>query len=1070
MLRQGIFTTPRGSMYSIFEVNESNFYRFDITEDGAQFHIDYESVIYSQVRRKKTYEYGDRTIYNEYSTILREANSVNAQSIPETPRWDNGKFIQKYTKEDPKQNFLYVTEMINGNVGSVTIQYKGYTIVLDTLQMVYGVKLEPINFLDYKEVGIASKNTSNITTPYLPLKLLKAKYDIAHIDNERFDVVTDVEKAREYLKTFVTSAEPLRGFDTETTGTDVSMYGDDKLVGVILAWSEHDSIYFPFRHQKFTNLPIEFLAEIVEAMNKVWERLIAHNFSFDYQVMLKEGYHVKCKWDSMQLSWIINPVMEKGVHGLKELVNEITGKVYLELTDIFISSKLIDFSALPIDIVKVYACPDGSNVITVFKNLLQKLPSVQDRLLNLECDLVPLKAEQEYYGMRVDVKRYEEQYVNCNYILDVLIKAFRTMTHVTGNINSADVLRDLLYNKMRCKVLQRTPTGLASTSGATISKLAHQKASTPHNITQDIVDLNGKVVIKAKDLSESKYPVLLILDKYREYNKRKTAFYARFERTMKTGRIFFWINQNGAASGRQSSPMHQLPPELKDVMLSDTPHHKFWGPDYSQVELRMIAYLAGERELIELCKNPDNDIHRVIGSLISNKEMWEITPEERSIGKRRNFGVVYLISGFGLAGQIKGPGYTMQDVMFCQQQLDEFYHRFPRINRYLARNKNFVLTHGYMETKIMKRRRLFKEIFDPDITSRRKASLLRQANNMPVQGTAADLLKQAEVNFWNYIHNKGWDKLTEEGFPLVRPMLSIHDEVLISAHESIPIEEIVTMITECMEISLDGAPPFFVQPACMESWGGHTDDSLAMPIKLRDKLIADYKETGISQITYETYKDVLDKYRDQILHDYMYDLINKYGTDYIAVGEHVRHPAFTFDLLDRYSKQLKSLDLSHEEKINEAAKLYIEEHVDGTYVAPEETSKETKESDRDKFFEEIEDSVRFDEYGNVIYEDTNEQDEYEESIYDDEQYIDYRISGEVMKVWETADVIMLDLNDVSKEDANKVIAEVYKSADTDGFYRVWLLYNNQTLDAKFNVETLDISHISEMICNYEKVG
>ena len=87
---------------------------------------------------------------------------------------------------------------------------------------------------------------------------------------------------------------------------------------------------------------------------------------------------------------------------------------------------------------------------------------------------------------------------------------------------------------------------------------------------------------------------MLILSKYKEYIKLKTAFYARFERTMTTGRVFFWINQWGAATGRQSSPMHQLPPDLKDCILSDSDDKDFWGPDYSQVELRMIAYLAGE--------------------------------------------------------------------------------------------------------------------------------------------------------------------------------------------------------------------------------------------------------------------------------------------------------------------------------------------------------------------------------------------------------------------------------------------------------------------------------------------
>ena len=155
--------------------------------------------------------------------------------------------------------------------------------------------------------------------------------------------------------------------------------------------------------------------------------------------------------------------------------------------------------------------------------------------------------------------------------------------------------------------------------------------------------------------------------------------------------------------------------------------------------------LAGEKDLIEMCTDPENDVHRVCASLITGKEMWEITPEERSIKKRVNFGVVYLISGYGLAGQLKGPGYTKEDVEFCQEQLDAFYKRFKRIDLYLKKNAIKVKTNGYMKT-YFNRIKYFKEIFDPDITNKKRASIIRQSNNMPVQGTAADVMKIAEVS------------------------------------------------------------------------------------------------------------------------------------------------------------------------------------------------------------------------------------------------------------------------------------------------------------------------------------
>ena len=154
----------------------------------------------------------------------------------------------------------------------------------------------------------------------------------------------------------------------------------------------------------------------------------------------------------------------------------------------------------------------------------------------------------------------------------------------------------------------------------------------------------------------------------------------------------------------------------------------------------MIAFLACEKDLTELCKDPENDIHRANGFLISGKEMWEISSEERKAGKRRNFGVVYLISAYGLAGQLFGAGYTKENVQFAQHQLDEFYDRFKRIKRYIAYNGVRVQTEGKIST-YFGRIKYFKEILDPEITSKKRASIIRQSNNMTVQGTAADYMK-----------------------------------------------------------------------------------------------------------------------------------------------------------------------------------------------------------------------------------------------------------------------------------------------------------------------------------------
>ena len=1138
MLRAGIFTTPTEA-YTVYEIDEPGFYRIDFLRGAASFQTDTDSVVYSQVHRKSTFVIGNADVYTDF---LRVQSSIETSKMTynRTSAWDDEhRFVTKVHGENKKLGYVSDVTMHNGNTIDSTLQGDGYAIHMYVQDPIYGVKLEPLNFSMYKQIGVTSDTLSDTEASdavFHSMEYLKRRYDISHIDAEDFVVATDVETARKRLREFDRNKYPIKGFDTETTGLDINLYGDDKMVGVILASDPHTSTYFPFRHTGDFNLPISFLKEIMEVAIRHQDHTVAHNKKFDREVMLMEGYDIRCKWDSMQLSIVLNPVIKKGAHSLKTLIDDLTGKHYLELDEIFINPKDINFAVLDVEHIRYYACSDATNAIILLQHQLEELPKHQYKLALLECDLADVKADMEFYGIRVDVKKYERQYRNCNYILEMLLKAFRQLTHEDGNINSPQVLLPLIYNKMKCKVLLRTKTGQPSTSSQAIKKLAKVKASTPHAITEDLTDLYGNVIVKASDLANARYPALVILAKYREYNKLKTAFYARFERTMKTGRIFFWVNQNGAATGRQSSPMHQLPPALKEVILSDAEDRDFWGPDFSQIELRMIAYLAGETELIELAKDPHNDIHRIIGSLITGKEMWAITSEERSVGKRRNFGVVYLISAMGLAGQIFGPGYTKENVEFCQQQLDDFYRHFKRIDRYIKGNAKKVKKNGYMTTRWYNRVRLFNEVFDPNIEPSKLASILRMANNVPVQGTAADYLKLAEVQMYEYIRNKGWNEL-KDGFPLVRMMLSIHDEIIISADQSIPYEEIVEMITNCMETPVDDAPPFFVQPARMASWADHSADELAMPIPFRDKIIADYNnthksiffnsyftlqipddikakidadmdtpsgelvkrywqdctlvfdhgdytrefvednvkaalfnyvESGFTTYRIDNYSALLKEYRDGELREYMHGLIAEYGTDYKIVGTKVRHPSLTHDLIGNYSKQLKGMDLTHEEKITEATRLYIEEMLnseDKVTIFKFNVPEAAKTTDKDRFTEQLEASVNFDRDGNVVYENAEDEDEFEDSYgYDpDPDDIIYRVNETPTFVWEMGDAIVFDVQDLKMENVDTVLKYIFTKKDDNGFYKVNLIYNNKLIDTKMHVETMDITEANALV-------
>lgn len=1073
MLIEGTFITP-DAVYSVYEINTTGFRRIDIVEEGATFHIDLDKVKYSMVNKKTTYTYGDSALYELYMDIKGRAISGKLTTTKENV-WDRGVFISRTRSTNKTGSVCIETESQNNVKKSERITVDNYTIFTYTADPLYDIKLDPLNISEYRSSHLSKDTilTDDPNLPYHSLETLLRKGEYDHIYDNDFVVADTLDVARRRMSEWVKSDEDVLGFDTETSGLEMDIADDGYVVGYILGETETKSTYFPFRHRGDFNLPSWFEQELLAQVKTQEHRLTAHNKKFDRKAVLKSGVDLRIRWCSYQLSLILDPMVGKDhPHDLKTLIWNLTHKKYPELTDIFINKKDIDFSVLPKELVHLYACADGSNAIILTKWQLARIPKGQLKLAEVECALSDLKCDQEYYGIRVDVKKYEKQYHNCIEVREKLIDAFRRITGEDGNINSGPVLQNLLYNKMKCDILLRTGTGQPSTSGAAIKKLAGKKTDTPRPIPPDIVDMDGKTVVKGKDLANAKYPALLILNEYRAYNKLITAFYARFERTMKTGRVFFWINQNGAASGRQSSPMHQLPPQLKECILSDADDRDFWGPDYSQVELRMIAYLAGEKDLIELCSDPDNDIHRVIGSLITGKEMWEITPAERTVGKRRNFGVVYKISAFGLAGQLYGPGYTQEQREFCQQQLDDFFKRFKRIRRYMSNNALYVQKNGFMKTKWLNRKRMFMEIFDPDLEPRKKASILRMSNNMPVQGTAADLLKMAEVQMYAYIRKKGWDVIMPDGFPMVRMMLSIHDEVIISAHKDVAYEEIIKMIREGMEIPVEGAPPFFVQPVKMDNWGDHASEGLVIPVKLRDKLIADYEETGESVINRDNYAEVVNTYNETILRDYMVDLVSKYGTDYKEVGMHVRHPVFTHELLGLYEKRIP-WDLEHVERINEAAKIYIEENIlgQGVHFTTMVNLVEDKEEDtgiKEELqiqYGELEDLVNYDKDGNIIFED-NEQQDVDDQWYDYEEDYEEVLADAKNKptyVYELGDCVVFDVNELKSADVNDLLKYIASKSVPDGFYRTFLIYNDVLLDTKLPLENIDIEEANNFV-------
>lgn len=1106
MFKVGILTIENKTHY-IYEVYNNKYYRLDICKEGTKFHIDPENIEFSLFRRKKEFVFGDVELKKKYDNILRIVSNCNAETTSES-KWDNGKFMTTYIKVDESQGIESVVVKANNIAVKESFVCKEGIVALQTAEDIADMVMEPLNANQYVSSNIEKTYTQN--TLYNDLGVLKSRFDLSHILARDYKTITDVAEAQAYLLKIKEAAKEGKrriGVDTETTGTDMNYFGKDRITGVVVSIGLHESRYFPFGHDEFENLPMWFFKELMETLIEVQDRSGGHNIKFEHKVGYKYGFDWCIRHDSFEASIINDPRVQRGIHALKTLESELDGRKYLEFSDIFIGEP--NFAKLDKELAAVYACPDPDGTISVLEDQLAKMKANnlnQDFIYRIECELANLKAEQEYWGFRIDHEEFIKGLDNCEYVVHELEKLIKQLSGKSDfNINSHDQMANHLYNELKCPIVSRTDNGKPGTSKKAIIKLAHIKRKENDKVVKavhDFIDKEGEVVVSAKELNEARYPICVLLLAYTKYNKLLTGFYNRLlnsstgqfkvnvmsdgrrkvtytdEEGKQCVRFFFWINANGTESGRQSSTMHTMPPSIKKFFLPDSEEHEMIAADYNQVELRVLPSLAGEEDLKELCSDYDNDIHRVIGALITGKEVWEISEEDRKKDKARNFGVVYLMSAPGLAESKYGAMPTKEQISECAVSIANFFDRFKKIRMFLDGNAEKIKNDGEIFT-MWNRVRRFPQIFDPTVDAKKKAALVRQGNNMPVQGTAADIMKLAEVKYYKWIKKKGWDKLvkTPQGeYPLVRVMLSVHDEVEISRHISVPIEEVLEMQRECQEIKIEGFAPLFANPAILGNWADAKSDDYEIPKGLRDKLIEDYKRTGKSAFPPNTkVKDAMAKlikeYKSNEIIEYMEGLIAEYGTDPKVISQHVRHPRLTHELISTH-KSPNHKRLSHLERIDFAVEDYLEHRGDTSFYNNVDFSTNEK-IEEEQLVNGIKDITGFVDSIVELTKDGDmletEEEEHEEYVEESTEELLQRVNFVKRYCWSQRDSYTIDGTTLTIPECDKVLDFIEDNYHSDkGILPIMLMYGGKLLDTEMRTDSLDTKEVDNFIENVKE--
>lgn len=1105
MIKTGIFKNRKDNTQYVVVISvvQNKGERIELYKSAEDYTpIDTYNAVSAYYRKSREYMYGDENLMRDYLYTYNSCITLNGQ-IQQSTSMTNKGFVIVQSKSNEQLGVSSKVTMLNGIVSEEEYVTNDYIISIETSmnEVSLSVFVDPLNLKEYKLVSILSDfdDDDTIDADYYSLDTLKAKFPLEHVEDYDYVVVQDYDTAVERLNKWKNAKVKLKAVDIESTGLEVSVFGEDLITGVVLSYDWEplgeieNSTYFPFRQRNFKyNLPIEFLAEIKDAINSQPEcedgdftspngtLILAHNGKMERKAFWQDDLDIRVDVDTYTLSTLIDTRMERGLHTLKNRAKEATGLFWLELDDVF-KNKLIRFDILPPDIVKYYACPDTANTIKVFKYLFKKLPLTEYAVFAIENKLQRCKSINEYYGLRLDQDGLVKRLKNVEFCVDKLSTMFKEIHRTSKNINSADVLRDIVYNQLGCKVVVRTKKNKPSTSVDAIKNIVEHgtiKNADLTNVPPDVTDLYGETIIKGKDLKKNRYPSLVILSTYNKFKKELGAL-RRLQKKSIKNRVMFGINGTGAASGRQTSDAHQYSDTMKELVISDTPDHVLISADYSQVELRVLAYIIQDQRLIEMMKDKHIDIHRAFLSSIYNIPVHLISAVMRSNGKRVNFGVVYGISEYGLVRDKYGPEYTKEQLLECSKAITDFYNGIPGVKDLAEANRKFVFEHGYIETKFGYRR-IFPQVFDPDLDKNAKNRIFRAANNTPVQGFAAHLMKQAEINYDNYIRAKGWDKTVEymgAKFPLVRVMLSIHDEVLISAHNSIDREEIVEMCQKCMEIKIPGAPPFFAVPAFVGNWYQGKSDEFEMSVSMRDDILDAWHDGHRRIVDWDNLNKSIKDYKHKQIKDYMVDLINKYHT-VDEITKHVDHPEYTHLLIAIYvSKDLVKTH-THEECIRLAVESYLE-NADKTVEENKDHFAEYKEDvkvqDSMSYLKDFEKYVEVDESGQVIVPEDIDSDLTEE---DDDSYKfkdesnDSRFSTTSVGVVYLGNIVVVDTTEIKElEDLRNFHNEVLSICNPNGYYQLNYMRGSSMMPTKLRLDpsTKELQSILDKYIRKEKI-
>ena len=582
----------------------------------------------------------------------------------------------------------------------------------------------------------------------------------------------------------------LVALDTETSSMAPR---EAELIGLSLAASPTEVWYFPFAHRPPAGelaapAPVTNLPPLASPACAALAALLAdpavpkagHNLKFDWQVLRGAGVELRgVAYDSMLASFVLDPGRRS--HAIDTLALEHLGWTMETYADVAgRGKKEVPFAELPVPRAGAYCGADGATVLALHDFFAPRLreAALEPLLAAIELPLVEVLVDMEWAGIGIDRAVFERLSRELGADLARLELEIARAAGSELNLNSPRQLAAVLFEKHQLPVLKKTKTG-----PSTDADVLEQLAAMGHELPR------------------------LILD-YRELQKLKSTYVDALpaEVNPRTGRIHTSFNQTGAATGRLSSSE----PNLQNIPVRTQRGEAirrgfvpaggavFLVADYSQIELRLMAHLSGDPAFIEAFRQ-GGDIHRQTAALIFGVPPAQVTPEMRARAKTINFATIYGQGPFALSRQL---GISQDD---AKAFIARYFERFAGVRAFLDRQVQLAREQGYVET-LFKRRRYIPEIRDRNYNLRAYAE--RTAQNSPLQGSAADLIKLAMVRAHRELRARGLAS---------RMLLQVHDELVFEVPEA-EVEVMRTLVRTCMETVVALEVPLVVDIGVGPNW------------------------------------------------------------------------------------------------------------------------------------------------------------------------------------------------------------------------------------------------------------